>query len=197
MSFGVFERDHPARDGLERAVRAVFLAEYGAHVPAFPDRMVASLDPAGRLLAVAGLRFAGDGLFSRIYLDGPAEQALSLALGRPVTAGQVVEFSSLAAPRAGAAWPLVAASIGFCLEQGCTVGLFTATARLRALVRRAGIPLVDLGPARRDRVANPASWGSYYLHDPRVVAVDAAGLPASLVRAPAATWHPSMVATHA
>jgi hypothetical protein len=173
MNLILADRHHPQRDLLERTVRSVFQAEYGAHVPAFPNRLVASLDADGQPLAVAGLRFAEDGLFSESYLDAPAEAALAAANGRPVARTQIVEFSSLAATRSGAAMPLVAAAIRLCLATGCTHGLFTATNRLRALLRRTGLVTVDLGPARPDRLQDASVWGSYYLHDPRVLAVSA------------------------
>lgn len=181
MTLILADRDHPDRSCLEGVIRAVFLAEYGARVPAFPDHLVAMLDGQGRPQAVAGLRFAERGLFSDVYLDEPAESLLSRKLGRMVTARHIVEFSNLAAPKAGAALPLVAAAIRLCLADGRAFGLFTATARLRMLLRRVGLRAVDLGPARRERVAHPAAWGSYYLHDPRVLVVEAGTLPETLV----------------
>lgn len=176
MTLILADRDHPRRLMLERTVRAIFLARYGARIPAFPNRLLASLDESGRPLAVTGLRFAEDGLFSEAYLDAPAEAALGLAVGRPVARSRIVEFSSLAAARPGAALPLVGAAIGLCLTGGAAYGLFTATHRLRTLLRRAGLMTVDLGPARPERLADAALWGSYYLHDPRVLAVSADGL---------------------
>lgn len=180
MTLILADHNHPDRFRLEHTIRTVFLAEYGANVPAFPDHLVATLDTQGQPLAVAGLRFAEDGLFSDVYLDGPVEDVLGQALGHTVSRRQIVEFSNLAAPKAGAALPLVGAAIRLCLADGRAYGLFTATARLRALLRRAGLSAIDLGPARRERVAHPASWGSYYLHDPRVLVMDAAALPAAL-----------------
>lgn len=180
MTLILADRNHPDRSRLEHAIRTVFLAEYGARVPSFPDHLVATLDSRGQPAAVAGLRFAEDGLFSDVYLDGPVDRVLGKALGRAVSRRQIVEFSSLAAPRAGAALPLVAAAIQLCLADGRAFGLFTATARLRGLLRRAGLSAVDLGPALRERAAHPAAWGSYYLHDPRVLVVGAAALPIAL-----------------
>lgn len=179
MTLMLADRDHPSRALLERTVRQVFLAEYGARVPAFPNTLLARLDGTGQPLAVAGLRFAEDGLFSEAYLDAPAEAVLGAALGRPVARGQVVEFSSLAATRPGAAMPLVGAAIQMCLARGCAFGLFTATHRLRAMLRRTGLVCVDLGPARPERLADPGVWGSYYLHDPRVIVVSADTLAAA------------------
>lgn len=178
------DRDHPAWATLESVVRAVFLAEYGAQVQAFPNRLIATLDDHGQPQAVAGLRFAEDGLFSEAYLDDAAERVLGQALGRSVRREQIVEFSSLAALRAGAAMPLVGAAIRLCLGAGANFGMFTATARLRALLRRTGLVIVDLGPANPERLDNASAWGSYYLHDPRVLVVTGESLPNAL--APAA-----------
>ena len=50
-------------------------------------------------------------------------------------------------------------------------------ARLRALLRRSRIATIDLVAAARDRVPDPDRWGSYYLHDPRVVGVNGGALP--------------------
>lgn len=180
MTLILADRDHPDRSRLEQTIRTVFLSEYGAHVPGFPDHLVATLDPQGQPQAVAGLRFAEDGLFSDAYLDGPAEAVLGRHLGRMVFRRQIVEFSSLAALKAGSALPLVGAAIRLCLAEGRAYGLFTATARLRALLRRAGLVAIDLGAAKRERIPTPATWGSYYLHDPRVLVVEAATLPPSM-----------------
>lgn len=176
MTLILADRDHPARAMLERMVRAVFQAEYGAQVPVFPHRLLARLDADGCPEAACGLRFADDGLFSEVYLDAPVEVAVGAALNRPVMRTGIVEFSSLAATRPGAALPLVGAAIRLCQSAGCTHGLFTATSRLRALLRRTGLECVDLGPARPERLSNAAAWGSYYLHDPRVLAVSADSL---------------------
>lgn len=177
MTVILADRTHPLRGQLESMVRAVFMAEYGAHVPQFADRLIASLGDDGAPQAVAGLRFADEGLFSEVYLDGDVETILTRALGRPVRRDRIVEFSSLAAPRVGAAMPLVGAAVRFGRAAGADFGLFTATARLRALLRRTHLVAADLGPARAERLDNAAAWGSYYRHDPRVMVASADTLP--------------------
>ena len=174
------DREHPIRHRLEQTVRAVFLEQYGAHVPNFPKRLLATVDADGEPQAVAGLRFADDNLFSELYLDDAAERVLSGTLGHSVHRDEIVEFSSLVAKHAGAAMPLVEMAIHHCLVSGARFGLFTATARLRAMLRRRGILLVDLGPTRPDRLPDAAAWGRYFLHDPRVIAVAADTLPGNL-----------------
>jgi hypothetical protein len=179
MSLVLADRNHPDRDRLERAVRDVFQAEFNAYVPGFPKHLIAALGPNREPRAVAGLRFAEDGLFSEVYLDGSIEEVLPPVFGRPVSRTQVVEFSSLAAPTPGAALPLMIAAIRIALAAGASFGLFTATDRLHALLARTGLGFVDLGPARPERMANAAIWGDYYRHDPHVLAIAAESLPAA------------------
>lgn len=177
MTVVLADRAHPLRGRLESMVQAQFLAEYGARVPRFSELLIASLDDAGMPQAVAGLRFADEGLFSEVYLDGPIERVVAEALGRPVQRDRIVEFSSLAAPRPGAAMPLIGAGIRFCRSAGADFGLFTATVRLRVLLRRTRLTTFDLGPARPERVRNSVTWGTYYLRDPRVLVATADALP--------------------
>lgn len=176
MSLILADRAHPARGLLEDTVRAVFLAEYDAHVSNFPERLLASLDGDGQPQAVAGLRFADDQLFSEGYLADKAESVLSSTLGRKVSRQEIVEFSNLAATQAGAAMPLIGAAIRLTLAAGARFGMFTATNRLRALLRRRGLMTIDLGPACPDRLPNANAWGRYYLHDPRVLVITAESL---------------------
>ena len=50
-------------------------------------------------------------------------------------------------------------------------GLFTATGPLMRLLRRTGVPLLPLAPARPDRLSDAARWGRYYQTDPWVCAL--------------------------
>lgn len=190
MTLILADRAHPARPRLERLVRRVFSEEYGARVPAFPDRLLARLDDAGEPMAVAGLRLGGESLFSEAYLDSTAAEAIGRACGRIVQRPEIVEFSNLAAVRSGAAMPLVMAGVRLSLAVGARYGMFTATQRLRALLRRRGLVAIDLGPAQPDKLANAATWGRYYLHDPRVVVVSAETLPDSFLSIPLASPAP-------
>lgn len=160
---------HPLRPTVEAAVRAVYARQYGATDPVLPPRLMAGLDADGAVRCVAGLRPAP--FFSEIYLDEPIESLLTSVGGQPVARDRIIEVSALAAPRPGAAMALARAVVALCRRDGFEWAFFTATARLRVLLRRAGVPLVPLAPARADRVNEPRAWGSYYLHDPQVCAV--------------------------
>lgn len=177
MTLILADRQHPLRPRLEEAVQRMFAAEYGARVPSFTAYMIAKLDAEGAVEAAAGLRFEGDGFFSEAYIDAPVEAMIAKCYGQTAARREVVEFSSLAATRSGAALPLLQAAVRVALAGGARFAIFTATDRLRALLRRRGLTAIDLGPADPERVENAAAWGRYYLHDPHVLMVSAESLP--------------------
>ena len=160
------------RPTAEQAIRAIFDREHGATLHDFPPTLAAWLD-GDEILATASLRFAKDGFFSECYLDMPVERLIERKAGIAVKRSEIVEVGSLAAPRPGATLGLVEAIIDACYEGGCRWAFFTATARLRALLRRSGVVQIELAPALPERVPAPETWGQYYLADPRVVAVGA------------------------
>ncbi|GAB6052832.1 thermostable hemolysin [Magnetospira thiophila] len=174
---------HPLRPQVEMIVRSVYQREYGAMVKDLPPLMLAAYDEQGSLTCAAGLRQAP--FFSEIYLDETIETLLSRTGNHAVARQQIVEVSALAASRPGAAVALVRAVITHCREQGYEWAFFTATARLRVMLRRSGIPLMTIASAQSERVSHPEDWGSYYLHDPQVCAVHHA-MPAVAAARPVA-----------
>jgi hypothetical protein len=64
----------------------------------------------------------------------------------------------------------VAALPPLLLSQGRTWIVFTATDTVRGLLARLGAPLYEIAPASARRAPNEDHWGSYYQHDPRVMA---------------------------
>jgi hypothetical protein len=161
---------HPDRHVVEARIADVYLHSYGAQIRTFAPLLVASFDNVG-LVAAAGLRFGRAPYFSEAYLDQPIESALSTKVGAHLLRERIVEISSLAAVRAGTALPFLHDVIDLCRAARFEWAFFTATAPLRRLLTRAGISVIDLAPARRERIPDPTAWGTYYDHDPRVVAV--------------------------
>jgi hypothetical protein len=125
---------------------------------------------SGAVHAQVGYRRAStEPLFLERYLDAPVEQVLSAALHRPVARDAVVEIGNLAADDATALvelWARAANDLG----TDCEIAVATLTAPLRAMFARLGLQLVELAPARIERVADPKAWGRYYASDPRVCA---------------------------
>lgn len=160
----------PGRAAAEAHVRAVYREVYGAALDAFAPLLVSAIDPGGRVLAAAGVRTAQDGFFSSVYLDDPLEARLSAFAGRPVAAERILEVVSLASVSPFPVLPLIDAIIAWGRERGMEWGVFTATAPLRRLLRRAGMAYLDLGPALPERLGDAGVWGDYYRSDPRVCA---------------------------
>lgn len=163
---------HALRAEVERCIREVYARMFRATGLSFPSTLIAVLDDDGRPLCAAGLRTAVDGFFSEIYLDAPIEQRLSEGSGRAVARHAVLEVTTLASRSVEASPGFLRqlALFGSCAGFGWS--FFTATARLRRLLSRLGMPLVDLAPADPRRLPDAARWGSYYAHAPRVCAVD-------------------------
>ena len=172
MTFHSVAPDHPLRDAVEAHIRDVYVRQYGAEIPAFPELLVAMVDPTGAPSCAAGLRFGWDNCFSGCYLDEPVEHLLQRMTGRRVGAGAILEVTTLAGAGRGEARGLVERVIGLGRARGMAWGVFTATRRLRLALRRAGFEFAELVPARRERVARPERWGSYYESDPWVCALE-------------------------
>lgn len=184
--------DHPLRPTIQRAIADVYSREYGVKVPAFPRLLGGLYDGGGALLAAAGVRQPEDGFFSEIYLDQPVEAAISTFLPSAPARSQIIEIGAMAGIKPANSLVLVDMLARRFMATGARWAFFTATRRLRALLGRSGIPLIDLGCAESRRVANPQDWGTYYMHDPRVVAVEGAVLPRFL-----RSMAPTQEASHA
>jgi len=171
MIFTIVDKYHPSRRHVEREIFDVYKKEYGAVLEHFPDTLVALLDAGGAPLCAAGLRFNHEGFFSENYLDKPVDKLLNSQWSSSVNREQIAEITTLAGPRPGACLVLLRHVTEMLLSRGVTWALFTATDRLRATLRRSGVPTLDLAQAEIYRVSNPESWGRYYETNPRVAAV--------------------------
>jgi hypothetical protein len=99
------------------------------------------------------------------------ERLLQDQLGRTVHRDKIVEVSHLAAPCSGRSLPFVQNLIELLRTRDAEWAIFTATKPLRNLLRRNRLAMIELGCAERSRVPNPESWGHYFKHDPRIMAV--------------------------
>ncbi len=160
---------HPLRREAQDLITAVYAETYGAAVDDFPPELIVALDAAGVVIAAAGLRF--DRFFSECYLDAPAEAELSRVSGAPVRREAVFEVTTLACRRPSAALALIEGIVAHGRALGMRWAFFTLTERLRAALRRWGVPVLDLCAATPERVRHPERWGRYYLTEPRVCAI--------------------------
>lgn len=164
----------PSDPGWQPAARMIeghFRDSHGATMtlPAVP--LAVARSAAGAVLGAAGLRDAASGFFSQVYLDRPVADLLSERSGGTVRDGDILEVVSMACPRPIATLPLIEAIAAEGRLRGKSWGLFTATAALVAMLRRTGVPLLALAPARAECLPDAASWGRYYNTDPWVCAL--------------------------
>jgi hypothetical protein len=170
MRLVIVPPSHPARIPVESGIAEAYHRVYGANLDTFATVLVAAFS-GGRPLAAAGLRLGGEPFFSEVYLDRPIETLIGAIAGEDTARERIVEICNLAAMQPGTALPFLHGLIELCRNAGFEWAFFTATTPLRRLLARAGIDAIDLAPARRERIANPHAWGTYYEHCPRVVAV--------------------------
>lgn len=163
-----------ARADLERFVAERYAAAHRARVTSFLPELIGVTDESGRVLGAAGLHYGTDPtpFFLECYLDEPVERVLSRRLGREVARTGLAEIGNVAVLQPGDGCWLVG-TIGAWLDgAGIEWAVFTATARLRALLTRLGFDLLELAAADPARVPGGASeWGRYYESDPRIAAV--------------------------
>lgn len=179
---------HPQRRCVEACIRSVYWSQFGARRLGFPRTLLALLADDGRALCGAGLRAMEEGFFSEVYFDEPIQLLVSRCAGTQVTRERIFEVTTLASRSAEAAPIFIRHIVALGLEAGFAWCFFTATLRLRQLLRRLGIPILELQPADPARIADRASWGRYYDCLPIVCAVNGSSL-AGLVAPPAGGKH--------
>lgn len=148
-----------------------FARTHGAAITLPAVRLAVALSRSGAILGAAGLRDSAQGFFSQIYLDQPVAAVISARSGVQVLPENILEVVSMACPRPMATLPLIEAITAEGRRQGRSWGLFTATGALMRLLHHAGVPLMQLGPARPERLPGAAHWGRYYDSEPWVCAV--------------------------
>ena len=162
----------PRRAEVEAFIRKVYADRYGASVASFAPVLVSLADASGALAAAAGYRCAdAEPLFLERYLASPVEEALADGAGRKPARAQVVEVGHLAAAQAGAGRRLVLLLGPHLARQRFRWAVATLTRELLQLFGRIGIAPLALAPADPARLGSDAAlWGSYYEHDPVVLA---------------------------
>jgi len=191
--FVVVPRSDRLRSAVEDAIRKRYWERYGAFLSSFARIIVAELSQSGTVECAAGIRFGDEAFFSECYLDLPMELLLRDQFGRTVRRDKIVEVSHLAAPCSGRSLVFVKNLIEMLRTRDAEWAIFTATKPLRGLLRRNRLAMTELGCADRSRVPHPECWGSYFKHDPRIMAVNhrTAFEPRQFYRAPIAPQLPA------
>lgn len=175
-NFSVVSPSHHLRARVEHEIRTTYWEQFQARLARLPSTLIASVSASGIVECAAGVRFSGcefpdRDFFSECYLDLPVEIALQYRFGRSVQRRRVIEVCNLAGRKPGRSQWFIASFIEFANSAEFDWVIFTATKSLRALLERGGVRMTQLARAERFRVSNPSDWGSYYEHDPRVMAV--------------------------
>jgi hypothetical protein len=160
------------RPAVEDFIRRVYAERYGARVAHFAPTLVSLADAHGDVVAAAGYRGAGTGpLFLERYLGMPVEQALSARTGAQPARPDVVEIGHLAGAQAGAGRELISLLGPHLARQRFRWAVATLTRELLLLFSRRGVVPFALAPADPARLGpEAAQWGSYYEHEPVVLA---------------------------
>jgi Thermostable hemolysin len=175
-----------ARPALERFIAAGFLKAYSARLTAFMPELMGLYDDT-TLAAACGLRPAAAGaLFLEQYLEHPVEQVVSRATATTASRSTIIEVGNLSVARPGYARHFVLWLTLHLQSTGMEWALFSAVPALRNNFMRLGIPMVTLGPATPERLADHvrADWGTYYDQQPQVTAVNVATAYATLCGTP-------------
>ncbi len=162
---------HRLRAQTEACISGVYEQAFGARDLKFPSTLVALLDHNGKPICAAGLRTAREGFFSEAYLDAPIEQVLSAKLEASIARKFTFEVTTLVSQKAEVSSVFVRQLALLGRRAGFEWSFFTATTRLRKLLRHLRIPLLQLGAADPRRISFPERWGTYYSHSPQVCAV--------------------------
>jgi hypothetical protein len=166
------DRASPARPALEDFVRSEFRTHFGAQVRHFMPELLALRDTHGSLRAVVGCRAAAnEPLFLETYTRQPIERALAERNGFLVPRERIVEIGSLACRNAAAAIAIVRALVPHLLGAGFAWVVFTGADTVMNVFQYLGLQPSALCAADPSLLgAARFEWGSYYDHDPHVMA---------------------------
>ncbi len=164
----------PARAEVEAFIHAVFKRAYDAEITLFMPHLVALRDRDGILMAAFGWKKAVDGpLFLEQYLDEPIESLISRRLDKHITRDQITKIGNLAVANPRNAGVLIAHVIQHSLDIGIEWCVATAHHSLQNGLIKGGRDVFPLFPADKSRLPleEQAKWGSYYQHQPQVIAI--------------------------
>jgi hypothetical protein len=164
--------DARARAELERFIAERFRSAYGASVGHFCAHLLGMRDASGAWQAAAGYTPAASGtLYLEHYLDRPVEVVLAGAADRNVPRERIVEVGNLASAARGFGGRFLPALRRYLLGLGYRWVVFTATREVRGILQHLAFEARALAPAAPDRLPDGgAGWGTYYAHEPNVMA---------------------------
>jgi len=168
-------RQHHEHDASRARVQTYIQHRYqqafGATVAHWLPTLV-SLEQDGEVIAAAGYRAATERLYLEQYLCAPVQCYLAQpGLGAPPR-DRIAEVGHFAAMRAGAGRLMVPLLAQHLSASGFDWSVITVTRELHHLFARMGLAPMSLARADASHLspAEREAWGSYYEHEPMVVA---------------------------
>ncbi len=167
----IVDRTHSQREAIESYISARYSVAFDAHLDAFMPTFMALVE-GEEIRSLCGVRVASEEpLFLEQYLDLSADTLLSHVYGAKVERCELIEFGQLASFSKGFSAVHFLLMTEYLVHSGYEWCIFTATDPLYAMMSRLGLETVTLAQADPSRIANAADiWGSYYQHQPRIVA---------------------------
>ena len=161
-----------ARGELERFIAERFRSAYGANVGHFCAHLLGMRDAHGAWQAAAGYTpAASSALYLEHYLDRPVEVVLSGAVGREVLRERIAEVGNLASAARGFGGRFLPALRRYLIDLDYRWVVFTATREVRGILQHLAFETRALAPASPQRLPDGgAGWGTYYAHEPAVMA---------------------------
>ncbi|MCA0937213.1 thermostable hemolysin [Vibrio alginolyticus] len=158
---------HKVIEHVSLRYQKAFFAELKIFMPAY-----LTLTDNDSIISVCGFRIAEqEPLFLEQYLDDEAQNLVSSIFQCDVKRSNLVEFGHLASFAKGMSalhFYLIAQML---VEHGFEWCIFTATDPLHAMMARLGLEPQVITHADPNKVPDAQStWGSYYEHQPRVLA---------------------------
>lgn len=160
------------RSHLEGFIRDEFSKHFAARVREFMPTLAGLYGSGNELKAALGYRPASSGsLFLESYTNGPIEQIIRRQVGVSVSRREIVEVGSLACTGGRAAIEIISAIVPDLIEKGFSWVVFTGADTVRNVFRRLNMRPSALCIANKSMLGDGQSdWGSYYEHNPVVMA---------------------------
>jgi hypothetical protein len=161
------------RARLERFIRDEYREHFGARIRSFMPVLVGLHDARGEVMSAVGCRPAADDpLFLETYTRAPIEAVIAERLGVEVQRSEIVEVGSLACRNGRVAMAMVQALVPYLLGAGFSWVVLTGADTVVRVFERLRLAPTEI--CRADRRLLDASargaWGTYYDHNPRVMA---------------------------
>jgi hypothetical protein len=163
---------HSGRPEAERFIQQCYQRAYGAEIRDFLPVLLGLYDADDQLLATLGFQLASEGpLFLEQYLDQPIDLLLHRQIKKTVQRHQIVEIGNLAAMHPGGAQWLFLVFNAYLHAADYQWAAATLVPTLINGFHKLGMSPLTLAQANPGRLhQGTTDWGSYYSHQPKVMA---------------------------